>query len=303
MLKKAKSVKCPRIEVNNQNWTLHRAGDFWTVAFPTVHDVKKFPLEVTGTPRHIDLLQQILDGTVKKQSLFLVKRRRGWCARIAVTITVEAQPIVGFVGVDRGKRYLAVASTPTGHTLFFKGGYAKSIRRHYADLRKRLQEKKLSRTIKKIGNKEQRRIRDLNHKISKQIVDLAETHHCGIRLEALNGIRQRTKQAKTTRSDAGENTAFWPFYQLEWMICYKATLRGLRVESINPAYTSQVCFVCDALGKRDGIAFHCSSCGHHDHADRNGSRNIGRVTEGKSLAPLLGVLDTPPTSVTSTGQL
>jgi hypothetical protein len=40
-LKKAKTITRPRIEINNQNWTLHQAGAFWTPAFPTLQGVKR----------------------------------------------------------------------------------------------------------------------------------------------------------------------------------------------------------------------------------------------------------------------
>ena len=59
---------------------------------------------------------------------------------------------------------------------------------------------------------------------------------------------------------------------------HKAEALGLSVVYVNPAYTSQTCSVCGAIGKRDKHRFSCS-CGNRRHADVNASVNIAGFAE------------------------
>ena len=51
-------------------------------------------------------------------------------------------------------------------------------------------------------------------------------------LENLAGIRGRSKQRQETQSDAGQNRDYWPFYQLEVFVRYKALAAGVQVDSV-----------------------------------------------------------------------
>ena len=119
-------------------------------------------------------------------------------------------------------------------------------------------------------------MRHVNHVISKAVVRFAQAHGCGIRLEDLTGIRQRTRQRKKTRSDAGHNRDYWPYYDLETKITYKAALAGVPVERVPAAYTSESCCRCRAVGLRERQSFRCPRCGYRGHADHNASKNVGR---------------------------
>lgn len=54
--------------------------------------------------------------------------------------------------------------------------------------------------------------------------------------------------------------------------------RGVFVVFSNPAYTSITCPKCENQDKenRDKLSFCCKSCGHKDHADINGAKNLAR---------------------------
>jgi IS605 OrfB family transposase len=123
-------------------------------------------------------------------------------------------------------------------------------------------------------DKEARFRRHQNHWISKQIVETAQRTGRGIALEALEGIRDRV----TARGgDARNRLGSWAFAQLGAFITYKATLAGVVVEFIDPAYTSQTCHECghrEKSNRKSQAEFHCKACGHQDHADRNAARNI-----------------------------
>lgn len=65
----------------------------------------------------------------------------------------------------------------------------------------------------------------------------------------------------------------WIKGYIQERINYKASLEGIMITEVNPAYTSQFCHKCGALGKRSNEVFECSNCGKI-HADFNASCNI-----------------------------
>jgi putative transposase len=50
--------------------------------------------------------------------------------------------------------------------------------------------------LNKIKNRESRIIRNLNHKVSRKIVEIAKKDNAGIKLEELEGIRNNKKHTK-----------------------------------------------------------------------------------------------------------
>jgi putative transposase len=80
----------------------------------------------------------------------------------------------------------------------FMGRKVRGLRRHYAYLRRVLGEKKLLHKIKEIGDTEQRKINDILHKISHQIVDMAKENNAVILLGDLSGIRNRQEAGVST---------------------------------------------------------------------------------------------------------
>jgi len=73
----------------------------------------------------------------------------------------------------------------------------------------------------------------------------------------------------------------WAISALHEKIEYKAKDAGIRVDFVEPAYTSQRCAECGHIGRAnrpDRDHFLCEACGHADHADRNAARNL--ATDG-----------------------
>ena len=124
-------------------------------------------------------------------------------------------------------------------------------------------------------------MKDCNHKISRDIVNHAIEHGVGtIKIEALSGIRHGTTRtsrgAKARKNNRMKNT--WSFYQLTLFITYKAARAGIRVEKVDPAYTSKECPACTHRNTAQDRTYVCVECGWHGHRDAVGAINISRRT-------------------------
>lgn len=261
---------------NNQNLRLQKVGEFWTASFPTHAGRLRVPLATTD--RQDRILQQ-LGTTIKQGAAKLYCKRGRWYMALSVTIPAAPYSGIRVAGVDMGLRYLAVVNCE-GETLFFKGDHAAYVRRRFNALRRRMGKAKALDAIRRMKDKEARWMRDQDHKISRAIVNWCLARGVGtIRMEKLEGIRNRRRR---DRRDRGRSLHSWSFYRLQQFIAYKAGMAGIRVEWVEPKNTSRTCPLCGHCAKenRQGIWFHCQSCGHHGHADAVGSLNISRAISG-----------------------
>ena len=197
-----------------------------------------------------------------------------------VSVTVPEAPEIqpnSWIGVDlNATGHCAVIGNPTTGKVVKLGKKAPHLQEKYRRVRRYLQKKRAHKAVKRIKNKAQRVIRDLNHKISRKIVDFAASTRSGIVFENLKGIRQNRKHAKTFNYSLHS----WSFYQLRQFVNYKAKLLGIPVVEVAPYYTSQQCSRCGLLGNRNVKAFKCPSCGHVEHADANAAFNIALRQQG-----------------------
>jgi len=219
---------------------------------------------------HKDILPDYEIGESK------VFRKNGdWYLHITISKEVELKESYAHtIAVDIGERVMAcVCGTWNSLKPIFYGREIRGIRRHYAWLRRRLQEKKLLKKVKQIGNKESRIVNDLLHKISKEIINLAKEHDAVIVVGKLNKIRQ-SAQKKGKRMRRLINS--WAYYRLQKYIKYKALWEGIKVIYVDEKGTSITCHKCGTKGKRRTQGcFECSNCGLRDfNADLNGARNI-----------------------------
>lgn len=195
-------------------------------------------------------------------------------AYVSVTVP-DAKPLHmdGWLGVDRNTvGHIAVVSNPKTGKVLKLGKSALHVHQKYKNMRKSLQKKGKYGKVKQIKDRESRIVKDINHKVSRKIVDTAKETGKGIKLEDLTGIRSSKKQAKSFQYAKHS----WSFYQLQQMIEYKAKLLGVEVAYVDPAYTSKTCSRCGLIGDRNGKVFKCPACGHVDHADSNAGFNIAK---------------------------
>jgi len=184
-----------------------------------------------------------------------------------------------FIGIDCNTTgHAAVVAIPHTGKIHKLGRSAIHTHAKYKAIRKRLQKQGKFSLLKGIKNKESRIIKNINHHISKKIVEIASSEKSGIKFENLKGIRKNKKHSKNFRYSLNS----WSYYQIQKLTEYKAKKQGIEVAYVAPAYTSQTCSKCGSLGNRDGKKFQCV-CGHADHADVNASFNIGRPVPHCSL--------------------
>jgi IS605 OrfB family transposase len=150
--------------------------------------------------------------------------------------------------------------------------------------------------LKRLRRKESRYQADVNHCISRQIVEEAKATKRAIVLEDLSGIRKRgNNKGRRMRRMLGR----WAFYQLRAFIEYKAKEVGVEVVMISPAYTSKTCSACGLIGHRRKHLFECS-CGFTCDADVNAAHNI--AAQGALVVGITDAVNRPEAAVLVTDQ-
>lgn len=181
------------------------------------------------------------------------------------------------VGIDRGLRFLATSFDEHGEVSFVSGKKILATRRKYKRLRQQLQSKgtkSAKRRLKAIGQRENRWMSDINHQVTKTLVDKYGTGTV-FAIEDLTNVSFATeKVAKPRRYEQ----VSWSFYQLEQFLAYKAELRGSTVVKVDAHYTSQRCPKCGVIDKQarnhGTHEYHCKHCGYTSNDDRIGAMNI-----------------------------
>ncbi|MER0159801.1 transposase, partial [Lactobacillus helveticus] len=121
---------------------------------------------------------QYLDQTKWKfGSLKMLQLRGKWYIHLSATTAIpefEAEQAVHVVGIDRGLRFLAACYDEKGKSILFSGQKILRKRRKYKKLRAELQAKgtkSAKRRLKKIGQRENRWMSDVNHRLTKTLID------------------------------------------------------------------------------------------------------------------------------------
>lgn len=223
---------------------------------------------------------QYFDGIWKFGLAKLLKSGNKWYLHISATKEVadfDKQEVKHVVGIDRGLRFLATIYDEQGNTAFFDGKAIMRKRAKYQKLRATLQAKgtkSAKRRLKKLSGRENRWMSDVNHRLSKTLVQKYGADTLFV-LENLNGVSfERADLPKSLRS---QNKS-WAFYQLEQFLTYKAHLNNCEVIEVSAKYTSQRCPKCGVIKKDNRNhgkhEYRCANCGYRSNDDRIGAMNI-----------------------------
>jgi len=268
--KKVKLKEYP-LSLRNDLINLKKTKAFWFLKIP-VYGVRG-GIKVPVKPH-----REFPNGKLCESKI--VRRNCGYVAMLTFEFDAPAmRKCCSILAVDLGERFAATAVLLQNGTVMkakFYGKEMRGIRRHYAWLRKRLQERGLIQAVKRIGRKERRFVNAILHRVSKRIVSLADSADSYIVLGDLTGIREHINGQGKRLNRIVSNM---PYYHLTQMIEYKAMLKGIPVIITSEAYLSRACHVCGCEGKRktQGL-FVCKHCGEYN-ADLNGAINIGKKFE------------------------
>ena len=268
-----KEIRRKSLTIRYDRRTFRFYPDTHTISLTTVHGRLVFP--IADSP-----LIEKYRGEYTNAQVFIDTGHR----KLSVMVQVElpdreverkANGEVKVIGIDRGMKNIAVLS----NNRFFNSKALKSVKGRYRYKKKRLQHagtRSAHRKLRELSGRERRFVLDINHVISKQIVNLPFNVFA---LECLESAKMRKKR-KGRRFN--HKLGSWSPFQLEQFISYKAEDRGKAVVCVNPEYTSQKCSRCGFIDRnnRKGSIFHCRNCNFQLHADLNASRNIGVL--GKS---------------------
>ena len=229
-------------------------------------------------------MSKYFDHTIYKFGTARLTNKHGkYYLHIPVTFDVEESnisDICNVVGIDRGINFV-VATYDSKHKSGFVSGKAiKQRRASYSKLRKELQMRQTPsarRRLKAIGQRENRWMQDVNHCVSKALVESNPKHTLFV-LEDLTGVRNATERVRTKNRYVSVS---WAFYDLEQKLIYKAKQNQSSVIKVDPRYTSQCCHLCGHTEKANRNKkihlFACKNCGYKSNDDRIGAMNLYRM--------------------------
>lgn len=177
---------------------------------------------------------------------WLLRTRRGVFINVVFSKEVEVGDPRDFIGVDLNENNVTI-SLPNGEFIQIIT-HEREVRTGYFLKRRRIQRKiragkRRMELLKKYGERERNRIRDLYHKLTNKIIEIAERYG-GIALENLRGFREHVRYSR----DVNGRLHRWAFRRLQEIIEYKAKLKGIRVIYVDPAQTSSLCLICGGRG-------------------------------------------------------
>ncbi len=254
------------------------------ISMSTVNGRKKFQINIPKC------FHKYLDWECKASTIVL-ENNQLWINMIFDKETKLNQPKT-VLGIDRGINNIAVCSDND----FYNSKQLKNVKGRYQYMKAQLQSigtPSARRQLKKLSGREKRFVRDVNHCISRQVVN---KNYDGFALEDLKKLPRN--MGKKFNKKLGN----WSYHQLGNFIQYKAEELGKTTIKINPKHTSQTCSKCSHVERsnRNGNLFKCRKCNFQLNADLNASRNIAnlgisQISRLKVIQPIVAA-ETPVTS-------
>ena len=293
-------IKAFRLDIRGFR-IIHKEGNKYEFLISLRLKNRRVILPLECLPEHYPykMLKEVMDGKWKVGSITIVKKRNGWWVHIPVSKEVkirEPTPDSDVIGIDMGTVNLAVVSTPD-RVKFFKGREWWHRRKRWMKLRAKLQKQRKFRAIKKLGDKEKRYNINLVHKISREMVKIAEKYkEPVIVMEDLTNIRDRMDFSR----EMNYKNHGWFFRKLQKAIEYKAKEKGIPVVYLPPEWTSATCPVCGDANpnnrNRKKHEYHCHYCGYTLNDDLVGARNLIRLFKNMAsgyMSDVMGCMTQP----------
>jgi putative transposase len=223
-----------------------------------------------------------------------------WHGGYELHIVVPSVPVVddaitsaSAVGgaVDLGEIHQAAVTTSMGQGLIVTGRGIRSLKRQHNKLLGRLSRlqarcqkgsrrwRRLQYTRSRERSKQERRVRDLRHKGTRQVVDFCRA----ARVQTLyvgdpQGVRNQNKGRHHS-----QRMAQWEYGQDKKYLQEKCARVGIVCFSGSERGTSSHCPRCDWKQKPKGRNWTCRHCGFHGHRDIVGSMNMHPIAFGSRI--------------------
>lgn len=217
---------------------------------------------------------------------------RGFELHVCIEVSqAEHAPGTNQATVDLGEIHLAAVTTNTGAALVVSGRGIRSLKRQRHMRHRQLAKKqarcrkyskrwkKLQRARNKMAGRIERRVRDLRHKATRQVINYCKAHEVGILfIGNPHGVRQGDRGRHHN-----QRMAQWEYGKDIDYLRHKS--RQARIESFTGSErgTSSQCPVCRHRYKPKGRVWKCKRCGFMGHRDVVGSVNMHRLAYGKQV--------------------
>lgn len=131
--------------------------------------------------------------------------------------------------------------------------------------------KRIQKRMNRFKAQQERRQRDILHKISRAVVDHAVERQAG---KIVIGDVRDISNGVNLGHKTNQKISGWPHGQLRKYISYKAERVGIEIVLQDERFTSQTCPVCGQRKKPRGRIYRCAACGGVFHRDVVGAVNI-----------------------------
>ena len=214
---------------------------------------------------------------------------------LGVPFELPSKPVIeeSCLGVDLGIKRFFTTSDGVAIKTTKLNALKRRIRYNKRVLQSKRKNSHSARTkLKKLSHRE----RNINKEYTHQFVnELLKTDKTVIVLENLTGLKQKTSKTKEGHRKKRHNNMISqvPFYMFRDILTYKALLKGKKVATVSPTYTSQTdCLTGKRDGNRQGTRYYSISGKVYD-ADWNAAINIvNRYKHSESfIEPICGTLN------------
>jgi putative transposase len=173
---------------------------------------------------------------------------------LSLCISREVQPLIhpaSYVGVDRNLNNLAVGNSDA--VTYYDMSKAAKIAKTTRDIVRSFNrnDTRIRTSIaSKYGERRTNRIRQLLHRVSRQVVDSAVKNGQGVVFEDIREIRRLYRRGNGQGRAYRAQMNSWPFHEIKRQVEYKAAWVGVPVITLTGSETRGTSRVCPRCGER-----------------------------------------------------
>jgi len=203
----------------------------------------------------------------------------------------DAAPGENKATVDLGEIHLAAVTTNTGKAMIVTGRGIRSLKRQRTMRLRKITKKqahcqkysrrwkKLQRAKNKVSRRAERRIRDMRHKATRQVINFCVEHEVGtLFIGNPHGVRNRDHGRHHN-----QRMVLWEYGKDIDYLTHKAKAARILSFTGSERGTSSQCPRCGHKHKPKGRVWHCKKCGFAGHRDLVGSITMHKLAYGEQV--------------------